>query len=62
VKDEILGVNFKTELFHLSNTKFDGRTLADDFSLLSTFFTRTPRTSSAQIGCGHAKTQLTQMV
>ena len=62
MKDEIGGVNFKAELFHLSNTKFDRRTLAVDFSLLSLFFTSMSSTTTAQIGCGHAKMQLIQMI
>lgn len=56
------GVNFKAELVHLSNTKFDRRTLAVDISLFSSFFTRISSTTTAQIGCGHAKMQLVQMV
>jgi hypothetical protein len=62
VKDETRGVNFKTELFHLSNTKFDRLTDAGDFSLLSSFVTRTSSTTVAQFDCGHAKMQLMQMV
>jgi len=62
VKDETGGVNFKAELFHLSNTKFGRLTVAVDFSLLSSFFTLTSSTTIAQFDCGHAKMQLIQMV
>lgn len=62
MKGESGGVNFKAELFHLSNTKFDRRTLAVDFSLLSSFFTRKSSTAAVQIDCGHAKMQLIERV
>jgi len=55
-------VNFKAELLHLSNIKFDRRTPAVDFNLLSSFFTFMSSTSTAQVDCGHVKMQMIQMV